>query len=107
MGSSGEGVGPIGGGHGHLEEESANNVVGGAQDALSLSILRRSVGTRHAKGDAVSKKERAGGGIVEFAPIVALDRFDWTPELSANIGKEMRKCRECFRLETKGNVHKK
>lgn len=45
MGGGGEGVGPVRGGHGRLNKERADDVVGGAEDALSLSILLRSVRT--------------------------------------------------------------
>ena len=45
IGSSGEGVSPVGGRHGRLKEKCANDIIGGAESALSFAILLRGVGT--------------------------------------------------------------
>jgi hypothetical protein len=101
MGSGGEGVGPVRGGHRRLKKECADDVVGGAEDALSLSILLRGVGTRHAKRDTVSEEEGAGDRIVKLATIVTLDRFDVAPKLSTSICKEIRNSWKGVRFKTK------
>jgi len=46
----------IGGRHGSLEEEGASDIVGSANHALSFSVLLRSIGAGHAKGNTFGEK---------------------------------------------------
>ena len=55
---------------------------------LSFAILLGCIRARHAKGNNVGKKERAGRGIIEFTAIVALDAFDGGAKLRADISKK-------------------
>jgi len=43
-GGGGKGIGPVGGGHGCLEEQGASDIVDGAKHALGFAILLRGVG---------------------------------------------------------------
>jgi hypothetical protein len=80
-----------------LEEKGACDIICGAKHALSLSILRRGVGARHAERDAIGEKESARG-VVELSAIVTLHGFDGATKLGANIGKEVRKGGESIRF---------
>ena len=45
VGGSSKCIGPVGGGHGRLEEQGAGDIVGGAKHAFGFAILLRGVGT--------------------------------------------------------------
>jgi hypothetical protein len=80
-----------------LEEKGACDIICGAKHALGLAVLRRGVGARHAKRDAIGEKESARG-VVELSAIVTLHGFDGATKLGANIGKEVRKGGESIRF---------
>jgi hypothetical protein len=65
------------------------NVVNGTNDALSLTVLLRGVGARHAKVNTVGEEERAGGGVVKLTVIIALNGPHSCAQLSMHEGKEM------------------
>ena len=44
VGGSSKCIGPLGGGHGRLEEQGAGDIVGGAKHAFGFAILLRGVG---------------------------------------------------------------
>lgn len=48
----GEFLDPVGGRHGGLKQQGANDIVGRPNNALSFNILRRGVGAGYAKMDA-------------------------------------------------------
>jgi hypothetical protein len=73
-GGRGESFGPELRRHGCVGEHGSDCFVEGAQHALGAAILRRSVGARHAQGNAMAVEEGAGGVIVELAAIVGLER---------------------------------
>jgi hypothetical protein len=98
MGGGGEGINPIGRGHGCLEQESANDVVGGADNALGFAILLRGVWARHAKRNTMGKEESTRGGIIKFATVITLDGFNSAPELRLHKSKEIRKNGKGVRL---------
>lgn len=62
-----------------LEQEGANNIVGGTNDALSFTVPGKGVGAGHMQVDAMSEEERAGGGVVEFLAVVALTALTVKP----------------------------
>jgi hypothetical protein len=88
-------------GHGCLEEKGANDIISCAENVLSLAVLLRGIRARHTERDAFGKEEGVGSGVVEFATIITLNRFNATPELSESTGKEVRKSRKRVRLKTK------
>jgi len=90
---------PIRGGHASLKKERANNIIGGANNVFGYTILGRSVWTRQTEGGTMSKKERAGTGVIKLTAIVALNVLDEDAELSGNIRKKMSESGECVRLE--------
>jgi hypothetical protein len=99
--SSGEGVSPIRGGHGRLKEESANDVVGGAENTFSLAVLLRGVWARHAQDDTLGKEESAGGGVIKLTTIITLNCLNSAAELSENVGEKIRETGKSLRFETK------
>ena len=91
-------ISPIGRGHGSLEQQGANDIVGGADSAFSLAVLLGGIGAGHAKGDPFGKKESTRSGVVKLPPIVTLDRLDGTAELGVHISEEIGEGRESIRL---------
>jgi hypothetical protein len=71
-----------------MEQEGANDIVCGVDNAFSFTILWRGVGTRHAQVHAVGEEERVGPVIIEFADVIPLDPLDVDTELGANISKK-------------------
>jgi hypothetical protein len=72
IGGGVKGLDPKGRGEGGLEQEGANNVVGGANEAFGFTILRASVWARKAKADAMLSEVVTESVCKEFATIVAL-----------------------------------
>jgi hypothetical protein len=76
-----------------------NNIIDGANNAFSFTILRQSVGAGHAKMDALSEEELPGARVVELEPVVTLDNLDACAELSGGVGDEVSERVECVRFE--------
>jgi hypothetical protein len=57
--------------------------------ALSLAVLRGSVGTRHSKLDAVRQEESTGRGVIKLTSIVALDAPDGVAKLHGHKDEEV------------------
>jgi hypothetical protein len=89
MGGGVETLSPEARGQGGLEEESAHNVVRGANYALSLAILGRSIRIRHAQLNTPREKEGARGGVIELTSVVTLNGLNGETELSGHPGKEV------------------
>ena len=80
---------PVGGWKGGLKQKAAHNIVERTNEALSLTVLRRGVGTGHAEVYAVGEEERARAGVVKLLAVVALDCLDGGVELGTHISKEI------------------
>ena len=106
-GSSGEGVSPIRGRHRRLEEESANDIVGGAENAFSLAILLQGVWARHAHDDTLCKEESAGGGVIELTTIITLNCLNSATKLSENVGEKLERHEKVSDLRRRGKDHRK
>jgi len=52
----GKGLDPIGGRHGGLKQQGANNIINRANNAFSFTILGRGVRARHAKMNALGEE---------------------------------------------------
>lgn len=76
------------GGDADLKQQIANDIISGTNDAFSFTVLGRSVGTRHAKVNAVGQEECAGAEVVELAAVVALNSLNGDPKLCADISKK-------------------
>ena len=83
-----------------LEQESAHGVVGGANHALSLAVLRGGIRARHAQLDTVREKEGAGGGVIKLPTIVTLDGLDGEAELCGHPSEKVDERGESIRLRT-------
>jgi len=80
---------PVGGWKGGLKQKAAHNIVEGTNEALSFTVLRRGVGTRHAEMHAVGEEERARAGVVKLLAVVALDCLHSRAKLSSQVGKKV------------------
>jgi hypothetical protein len=87
-------------GKGGLDQKSVHDIVCGPNHALCLTVLWRSIRTRHTELDTSGEEEGARGGVIELTPIVALDGLNGEAELSGHPGKEVKKGREGVRLST-------
>jgi len=95
-----QGLDLVGGRQTCLEQERAEDVVGGTNDPLSSTILRRSVEAGHTQVCAAGEEEGACVGVIKLAPVVALHNFDSGTELCSHIREEISECVICVRLET-------
>jgi len=98
--SGGEVLGPEASRKRGLKEKSTHGVVGGANHALSLAVLRGGIRARHAQMDTVGEKEGTGGGVVELPTIVTLDSLDGEAELCGHPSEKVDKRGESIRLRT-------
>ena len=83
-----------------LKEKSAHGVVGGANHALSLAILRGGIRARHAQLDTVREEEGTGGGVIELPTIVTMDGLDDEAELCRHPSEEVEDPGESIKLRT-------
>ena len=89
----------VGGWKGGLKQKAAHNIVERTNEALSLTVLRRSVRTGHAEMHPMSEEERARAGVVELLAIVALDVLHCGAKLSSLVGKKVRERRKGVRFQ--------
>jgi len=93
-------LGPEAGRKRGLKEKSTHGVVGGANHALSLAVLRGGIRARHAQLDTVREKEGTGGGVIELPTIVTLDSLDGEVELCGHPSEKVDKRGKSIRLRT-------
>jgi hypothetical protein len=67
-----EGLGPVRGWHGCVEEQSAHGVVESAKNTLGLAVLCGSVRTREAEQGVVGRQEGGRGSVDEFRAVINL-----------------------------------
>jgi hypothetical protein len=85
-----------------LKQKGAHGVVGDANHAFSLAILRGGIRARHAQLDTVRGEESAGGGVIKLTTIVTLDGLDGEAELCGHPSEEVKECGKSIRLRTQG-----
>jgi hypothetical protein len=78
-----------------------DDIVNGANDALSFTIMRGRVRTRRPELCPFRQKKGPGGGVVKLTPIITLDGLDGAAELSSNMSKEVGQCTEGVRFKFK------
>ena len=83
-----------------LKQKCAHGVVGGANHALSLAVLRGGIRARHAQLDTVREKEGTRGGVIELPAIVTLDSLDGEAELCGHPSEKVDERGESIRLHT-------
>jgi len=83
-----------------LQEKSAHGVVGGANHALSLAVLRGGIRARHAQLDTVREEEGTGGRVIKLLTIVTLDGLDGEAELCGHPSEEVEDREKSIRLRT-------
>lgn len=89
-----------------MEKESANDVIGGADDAFGFPILGRGVWTGKTKLNAVLQKESARGTVKKFGAIVALKTLDFGGKLSGNVRMKVTKVGKVSDLSLSGKVQR-
>jgi hypothetical protein len=90
VGGSGEGLSLVVRRKGSLKEQGVRDIVRCANHALSPTILRRCVGTRHTEVDAAREEEITGHIDIELTAVVTLDAPDGATELSGDPSEEVR-----------------
>jgi hypothetical protein len=84
-----------------MDKQRVDDIVNGANDAFSFTILRGHVRTQHLESCPFRQKKGLGGRVVKLMPVVALDGLDGAAKLSSNISKEVGQCSECVRFKFK------
>ena len=69
-----------------MDEERANAVVDGAENALGFAILLGGVRTCETQYGAMGVKEGLVGGVVELTSVIGLESLNGARKFSANIG---------------------
>ena len=100
-GRHGECLDPVGGRHGGLKQQGANDIIYGANNTFSFTVLRRGVGTRHSKMNAPSDEESASAGVIKLFAIVALNGLDASAKLGGGVGEEVGDRAESVRFKAK------
>jgi hypothetical protein len=85
-----------------LEQKGAHGVVGGANHAFGLAILRGGIRARHAQLNTVREEESTGGGVIKLMTIVTLDGLDGEAELCGHPSEEVKERGKSIRLRTQG-----
>jgi hypothetical protein len=86
--SGGEGIRPKAWWHVGMEQEGADTIVEGAENAFSTTVLLRSVGTRETEDSAMSSEEGANGEVVKLFSIIGLEGMDGSTELGGDEGEK-------------------
>jgi hypothetical protein len=87
-----------------LKKQGAQHIINGAEDALSFTFLRRSVGIRYPQKYPFGGEECARGGVIELSTIVTLDDFDGVAKLCGDISDFFDKMKKVSDLTRKGKV---
>ena len=77
-----------------------HGVIGRANHALSLAVLRRGIRVRHAQLDTMREKEGTGDEVIQLPTIVTLDSLDGEAELCGHPSEKVDKREESIRLHT-------
>ena len=72
-----------------MEQQGTHDIVGCADDVLSLAVLLLSGRVGEAKVGAVCKEEVASSGVIEFPTIATLDERNRRLEVSPNVGMKI------------------
>jgi hypothetical protein len=71
-----------------MEQECADAIVEGAEDAFSTAILLRRVGTHETEDSAMSSEESANSEVVKLFAVIGLEGVDGSTELGGDIGEK-------------------
>ena len=81
-----------------LDQKGAHDVVCRVNHALSLTVLRRGIRTRHTQLNTLREEEETGGGVIELRLVVTQDGLNGEAELSGHPGKEVEEGGKGLRL---------
>jgi hypothetical protein len=68
-----------------LKKQRTHHIVSGTDDALSFTILRRSVGTQYLQEHVVGEEEGPSARVVKLTPVIALDVLEGGAELCGHM----------------------
>jgi hypothetical protein len=85
---SGECIRPKAWWHVGMEQECADAIIEGAEDAFSTVVLLRRVGTREMEDSAISSEESANSKVVKFFVVIGLEGMDGSTELGGDVGEK-------------------
>jgi hypothetical protein len=71
-----------------MEQECADAIVEGAEDAFSTAVLLRRVGTCETEDCSMSSEESANSKVVKFFVVIGLEGMDGSTELGGDIGEK-------------------
>jgi hypothetical protein len=74
--------------HVGMEQECADAIVEGAEDAFGTAVLLGHVGTRETEDSAMSSEESANSKVVKLFAIIGLEGMDGSTELGRDIGEK-------------------
>ena len=97
----GESLNPVKGRHGGLKQQGANDIIYGANNTFSFTVLRRGIRAGHAKMNAPRKEESASAGVVKLFAIIALNGLDASAKLGGGVGEEVGDRDESVRFKAK------
>jgi hypothetical protein len=71
-----------------MEQEYADTIVEGTEDAFSMAILLRRVGTRETEDSAMSSEESVNIEVVKLFVVIGLEGIDGSTELGGDKGEK-------------------
>jgi hypothetical protein len=74
--------------HVGMEQECADAIIEGTEDAFSTAVLLRRVGTRETEDSAMSSKESANSEVVKLFVVIGLEGMDGSTELGGDVGEK-------------------
>jgi hypothetical protein len=98
---------PVASRHRSLKKLGTQHIIDGAEDALSFTVMRRCIWTRHPQKYPFGGEECVRGGVIDLTAIVALDGFDGVAKLCGDMSKKCDKVEKVLGLTHKGKVHTK
>jgi hypothetical protein len=74
--------------HVGMEQECADAIVEGAEDAFSTAVLLRRVGTREMEDSAMSSEESGNNKVVKLFSVIGLEGMDGSTKLGGDVGEK-------------------
>jgi hypothetical protein len=74
--------------HVGMEQECADAIIKGAEDAFSTVVLLRRVGTRETEDSAMSSEESANSEVVKLFSVIGLESMDGSTKLGGDVGEK-------------------
>lgn len=82
---------PVLGWHGGFKKKGTNNIIYSTKRTFSFAVLRRGIGTRKTKKNAMLKEEGAVFSIIKFTTVITLYEANREKEVDKNISLKIEK----------------